>query len=54
MKITLDIPNETICGFYNYVYWTETGLAMGVKQMGSDELKDGNVLKVEPILEASE
>ena len=46
MKVTLEIPKELICGFFNYVFFTETGLALGVKQIAGEDLKDGNLLEV--------
>ena len=50
MKITLDIPNTTICAFVNYVLVNEDtyGMTMEVKGLNSDDLVDGNEIKVEP------
>lgn len=50
MKITLDIPNTTTCAFFNYVFVDENtyGMCMGVRSLDSDNLVDGNEIKVEP------
>lgn len=50
MKITLDIPDTTTCAFVNYVYMDNYtyGMSMGVKSLESDDLVDGNEIKVEP------
>jgi len=50
MKITLDIPDTTACAFINYVFMdTSTyGLSLGVKSLDSDDLVDGNEIKVDP------
>ena len=51
MKITLDIPDTTTCAFINYVFYnTQTvRMAMGIKSLDSDDLVDGNEIKVEPL-----
>lgn len=56
MKITLDIPNATTCAFINYVFVNEDtyGMSMGVKSLESDDLVDGNEIKVEPYKEDGE
>ena len=46
MKITLDIPDGVICGFINGVQYTDTGLEMFSWQIDSDDLKDGNTIKL--------
>ena len=50
MTITLDIPDTTTCAFFNYVFVNEDtyGINMGVKSLDSDDLIDGNEIKVEP------
>ena len=50
MKITLDIPDTTACAFFNYVYVNKDtyGMSLGVKSLGSDDLVDGNEIKVDP------
>lgn len=50
MKITLDIPDTTICAFVNYVLVNEDtyGMTMEVEGLNSDDLVDGNEIKVEP------
>lgn len=50
MKITLDIPDTTTCAFFNYVYMNKDSynLSMGIKSLESDDLIDGNEIKVDP------
>lgn len=48
MKITIDIPDETLCMFCNYVFYTATGLTMNVKSLETDDLYDGNEIKLNP------
>ena len=50
MKITLDIPDTTICAFVSYVLVNEDtyGMTMEVECLNSDDLVDGNEIKVEP------
>ena len=46
MRITLDIPDGIICGFFNGVELADTGLQLVSYQLSSDDLKDGNTLKL--------
>ena len=50
MKITLDIPDTTTCAFINYVLINKDtyGMSMCVKSLESDDLVDGNEIKVDP------
>lgn len=50
MKITLDIPNTTLCAFINYVFVEKNthGMSLGVRSLGSKDLSDGNEIKVDP------
>lgn len=50
MRITLDIPNTTICAFVNYVLVNKDtyGMTMEVEGLNSDDLVDGNEIKIEP------
>ena len=48
MKITLDIPKYTSCAFFNYVYFDGDHMSLGVKSLDTDDLTDGNEVKVEP------
>lgn len=50
MKITLGIPNTTICAFFSYVLVNEDtyGMTMEVEGLNSDDLVDGNEIKVVP------
>lgn len=48
MKITLDIPDTTMCAFYSYaIYGPNTNL-IGTRVLDSDDLKDGALIKVQP------
>lgn len=47
MKITLDIPNNTICAFFDFVRGDCEGLTMQSHSIQSTELKDGAVIKIE-------
>ncbi len=46
MKITLDIPDTIICGFLNGVCCEGGGFSLVSFQLGSDDLKDGNTVKL--------
>ncbi len=46
MKITLDISDGIICGFFNGVEVTRSGMQMVSYQLGSDDLVDGNTIKL--------
>lgn len=46
MKITLEISDDIICGFLNAVEYTAKGMQMVSFQLGSDDLKDGNTIKL--------
>ena len=50
MKITLDIPDYTMCAFINYVFMDkdEYGMSLGVKSLDSKDLTDGKEIKVDP------
>lgn len=43
MRITLDIPDSTICAFFDFVHYTEDrrGMVMQGHSIGGDELYDG-------------
>lgn len=47
MKITLDIPNDTVCAFFNFVNGDCYGLTMQSHSIQSAELKDGAVIEIE-------
>lgn len=46
MKITLEINDNTLCAFFDSVVNTDTGLMMFSHQLGSNDLKDGNTIKL--------
>lgn len=39
MKITIELPDTTLCGFANYVYTDENGVKMGCKSLDTDAIK---------------
>nr|DAE04354.1 MAG TPA: hypothetical protein [Siphoviridae sp. ctc6d98] len=46
MKITLEINDDTLCAFFDSVVNTDTGLMMFSHQLGGNDLKDGNTIKL--------
>ena len=46
MRITLDIPDGIICGFFNGVERTNEGLQLVSYQLSSDDFTDGNTVKL--------
>lgn len=46
MKITLDIPDGVILAFLNGVEYTRTGMQMFSYSLDSDDMKDGNTVKL--------
>lgn len=46
MKITLEINDNTLCAFFDSVVNTDTGLMMFSYKLGSNDLKDGNAIKL--------
>ena len=44
MKITIEIPNTTVCAFFDYVYYTNEGMSMASKQIGTDDIHSGKVI----------
>ena len=40
MKVTLDIPDGIVCGFFNGVEITSEGMSLVSYQLGSDALTD--------------
>ena len=47
MKVTYELPDDTQLAFLNFVYYTDTGMMMAVKQATREELTSGKVLKFE-------
>ena len=43
MKITLDIPDTTMCAFFSYAYQGANAMFLGVKSIAS-----GALIKVQP------
>ena len=46
MRITLDIPDGIICGFFNGVEHINVGLQLVSYQLSSDDFTDGNTVKL--------
>ena len=46
MKVTIEIKDWIICGFFCGVEHTNTGLQLVSYQLGSDDLVDGNTVKL--------
>lgn len=46
MKITLDIPDGIIAGFFNGVEVTAHGMQLVSYQLSTDDLKDGSTVKL--------
>lgn len=44
MKITIEIPNTTACAFFDYVFYTNTGMSMASKQISTDDIQSGEVI----------
>ena len=44
MKITIEIPDKTVCAFFDYVYYTNTGMSMASKQIGTDDIHSREVI----------
>ena len=44
MKITIEIPDTTVCAFFDYVYYTSVGMCMASKQIGTDDIQNGYVV----------
>lgn len=46
MKITLDIPNETVGAFFCYIYFEGDSFKMHTHSIGTSELFSGAYVKV--------
>lgn len=51
MKITLDLPDTTICAFFDFVRFNNKfdGMDMQVHSISSGELYDGSEIKIKPV-----
>jgi hypothetical protein len=47
MKITLEIPDNTLCAFFDFVYGGYYGLTMQGHAIPKDELYDGAVIVID-------
>lgn len=47
MKITLEIPDSTICAFFDFIRKTNIGLWMQSYGIKTDDLYDGAEIKIE-------
>ena len=46
MRITIDIPDCIICGFFNCIEHTNEGLKLVSYQLSSDDFTDGKTVKL--------
>ena len=51
MKITLDIPDSTVCAFFNFIYYTTncSGMLMQGHSIESSDMYEGAEIKIEPM-----
>ena len=47
MTITLNIPDTTVCAFFDFIRFTNTGALMQGHSITSDEMFDGSVINIE-------
>ena len=50
MKITIEIPDTTVCAFFDYVFYTSAGMSMASKQICTDDIKSGEAIVCVPTL----
>lgn len=43
-KLTLELPQDTLCCFVNYVYCGSSGLLMGTTAIDGDDLMNGEAI----------
>jgi hypothetical protein len=48
MKITINMPDEIFYMVCNYVFYTDTGWSVGVKNLEANDLHDGNEIIINP------
>ena len=46
MKITLDVPDTTVCAYFCYVKYDSPGSSMGCTLLDTDDFVDGNEIKI--------
>lgn len=46
MKITLDVPDTTVCAYFCYVTHNSQGEFMNCASLGTDKFHDGNEIKI--------
>ena len=46
MKITLDIPDTTVCAYFCYVNYDSQGASRGCTLLDTDDLVNGNEIKI--------
>lgn len=56
MKITLDIPDGTLCAVFSFVYTDTNDWSMNMcgKNISTNELTDGAEIKIDPQKEADD
>lgn len=48
MKIVFGMPDNVKALFINYLLFTDSDIRLECKPIGSDELHEGNLIKIEP------
>ena len=46
MRITLEIPDTTVCAFFDFIRYTNSGMTMQGHSIPSDEMYDGAVILI--------
>ena len=46
MKITLDVPDTTVCAYFCYVQYDSPGSSMGCTLLDTDDFVNGNEIKI--------
>jgi hypothetical protein len=41
MKISVEIPDTTVCAFVSYVFYTKDGMSMGTRAIDSYDIAQG-------------
>lgn len=44
MRITIEIPDTTACAFFDYIYYTNTGMSMASKRICTDDIQSGEII----------
>lgn len=44
MRIAIEIPDTTACAFFDYVYYTNTGMSMASQRICTDDIQSGKII----------